>query len=482
MVGGGPPPPPPGPPAVTITTRAAASPTTIKEGRPFTLDSAGSAASDGSTLTYTWSQVSGPAVTIASPNSPQLTLVAGEVTTDTPAQFRLTTRAGAVQSEALVNVTFANVNQTPMFRNGSVEISRAKLDVKPRYLKRLARGLMLGSSELATDPLQFSHILNYEPELKPIALKLPTLQATALLDTIRLSASVNGSMTMGPLLAALEPGAGRFRLLASPFGDGEVWSAADFAIDEPCAVGKSTMLSAPAIVVGQKAGFTLVRDVHSTPGVLHTQATDEPVCVILSPEGPIDRRYFTSPSNFEKDIVTVNPEANTVSVYHPSIGGIPPYDRTQRVPLQLNSSKPLKLIAWSAGDDLTENAMALVFSDGEYEGEHRLVIIGVDDNRAVVQHTHAWTGAAPKTLVLTDLNGDVFPEIMIISPDAPQAVVFEATAPIASTIGPLGPPSYFEIGLGATAAVSKREDILGAGGTVVAFAEQKIIKVVGGAP
>jgi len=480
--GGGPPPPPPGPPAVTITTRAEASPTTIKEGRPFTLSSAGSAASDGSTLTYAWSQVSGPAVTIASPNSPQLTLVAGEVTTDTPAQFRLMTRTGAVQSETLVNVTFANMNQLPTFRNGSVEISRAKLDVKPRVLMRLTRGLLLGSSEQPTDPLQLSQIGSYASELRPMPLKLPTLQSTALFDTIRIHMPAGPITTSGPNLVVLDESDNRVRLFASPNSDGEVWAGPELTIDKPCVAAKTTDFSAPAMVIGQKTGFTVVESVFATPTIRRSQITDEPVCVVLSPRAPIDRPVFSGSSSSYVDVVTFNPETNMISVYRPGSGS-PPYHMTQRVQAQLNTSKPLKLVAWSTGDNLVENAMALVFSDGEYEGEHRLVIVGVDETHALVQRTHSWTGAAPETVVLTDLTGDLFPEVMIFSRDSPQAVVFEATTRASYSIGPLGPPGYFEIGLGATAAVSEYDSrAISAGGTMIAFADQKIIKVFNAAP
>lgn len=179
-----PPTSPPGSPPVTIISRAVASPTTVKEGRPFTLDATGSTASDGSVLSYTWTQVSGPAVTIMNANNAQLTLSAAEVTTDTPVQFRLMAKAGAAQSEALVNVTFANVQQTPIFKNGSRELAQVKLDVKPRDLLQFGHILLLGSSEKEDDPRLFTDFRTYDNNLIISPSKLPTLDPEASLNPV----------------------------------------------------------------------------------------------------------------------------------------------------------------------------------------------------------------------------------------------------------------------------------------------------------
>lgn len=496
IVGGGgtSPPPPAGPlpptsppaspptsPPVTITTQAVASPTTIKEGRPFTLDATGSTASDGSVLSYTWTQVSGPAVTIVNASNAQLTLSAAEVTTDTPVQFRLTAKAGAAQSEALVNVTFANVHQTPIFKNGSRELAQVKLDVKPRDLLQFGHILLLGSSEKEDDPRLFTDFQNYDNNLIISPSKLPTLDPEASLNPV--TYTVPASNYWGPHLAVLDEKANRVRIFSREVNTGDILTGTDVTISAPCTVGHATVVSGTGLIVGQRGGFTVLSGSSGATQIYRTVNTGRPACAVLSPRQPINGGLFGGTWPALPPLITLDTESNELSVYRAThTSGMAQYQLLEKTAVQLNSPKPLKLVTWTTGHGQVSNAMALVFSDGEYEGEHRLVIVGLDGSHALVQRTHTWVGGAPQSIILGNLNGDLaYPEVIIISPDSPQAAVFESSTVI-NSIGPLGPPTYFEIGLGATAALSTFNDVLQTGGTLFAFPEQKLIKVIDTAP
>ncbi len=472
---------PPASPPITITTRAVANPTTIKEGRPFTLDAAGSTASDGSALSYTWTQVSGPAVTILDASNAQLTLSAAEVTADTPAQFRLTAKAGAVQSEALVNVTFANVQLTPMFKNGSRELAQVKLDVKPRDLHQFGHALLLGSSDEADAPRLFTDFRTYDNNLIITPSKLPTLAPEASLNPV--TYIVPASDYWGPHLAVLDEKANRVRIFSREVSSGDIITGTDLTLSAPCAVGQATVVSGLGLIIGQKAGFTVLNGSSGATQIYRTVNTGRPACAVLSPRQPINGGTFGSTWPALPPLITLDTDSNELSVYRATdTSGMAQYQLLQKTAVQLNSTKPLKLVTWTTGSGQVSNAMALVFSDGEYEGEHRLVIVGLDGSHALVQRTHTWVGGAPKSIILGNLDGDLaYPEVVIISPDSPQAAVFESSTVI-NSIGPLGPPTYFEIGLGATAALPTFNDVLQTGGTLVAFAEQRLIKVIGTAP
>ena len=70
-----------------------------------TLDGGNSTDPDGDTLTYSWSQTSGPSVALNNANSAQASFNADAVTVDTTLSFRLTVSDGSLSSTDAVNVT-----------------------------------------------------------------------------------------------------------------------------------------------------------------------------------------------------------------------------------------------------------------------------------------------------------------------------------------------------------------------------------------
>lgn len=79
---------------------------TVSVGATVTLNGGGSNDTDGDTLTYSWSQVLGPAVVLSSPNSATTTFTAPSVTSDTLLRFELTVSdPGGLSDTSTANVT-----------------------------------------------------------------------------------------------------------------------------------------------------------------------------------------------------------------------------------------------------------------------------------------------------------------------------------------------------------------------------------------
>jgi MYXO-CTERM domain-containing protein len=96
---------------------------TVDERTAVTLNGSGSSDPDaGTTLTYTWSQTAGPAVTLANGTSAQPGFTAPDVTADTVLTFTLTVSDGTLSSTDTVNITVRNVaaqNRAPVANAGA---------------------------------------------------------------------------------------------------------------------------------------------------------------------------------------------------------------------------------------------------------------------------------------------------------------------------------------------------------------------------
>lgn len=93
----------------------AGSDSSITEGNTAQLNGSATDA-DGDTLTYAWSQVSGPSVTILNPSSAQASFVAPQVSAPTPLTFRLTVtdgRGGSDTDDVTITVLDSAVNNPP---------------------------------------------------------------------------------------------------------------------------------------------------------------------------------------------------------------------------------------------------------------------------------------------------------------------------------------------------------------------------------
>jgi len=505
VVGGvSPPPPPPppvappvAPPSPVVTARAVASAASVQEGQPFTLDASTSTEAGGATLTYAWTQTSGPAVTIATPTSVALNLNAAEVTADTKAEFRVTATSGAVSSATTVEVTFANIAQTPVFMTPQLAASALFNASYPASIATIFGNWtygLVGTIPAGGGPITITQVETTGPgtvvasSVSPFA---QTFTAPATFDMTQ--ALVNGSSIdfTRPSITVTEESANRYRVFRKSPGGSYGAPIQDISITRPCATeygyaGPPNALRTN-VYVGQRArGFTFLSE---TGAVLQEINTGQSFCAMAVVRAAISSNSggLGGPTPALPDLIAVDTTANTVSHFGVSTTDPTQYTLKSQAPLRLlSSATPLRFVAatriWGVnqyGSWEQVAGLALVYSDGQHQGAHRLIMVGLDDSRIIRQETHSWTLGVPSDVIFDDVDDDNFPEVIVISSTSPQAMVYETDNRFMPTLpnAIADTPSFMEIGLGATKALPTMSNILSLGGLFVAYRDKNQVKL-----
>ncbi|RYZ05788.1 MAG: hypothetical protein EON61_14210 [Alphaproteobacteria bacterium] len=383
--GGGPSPPPPPPPASVVVANASASAATVHEGQPFSVDASASTTTNGAPLTFAWTQVSGPAVTIANPNTAKLDLSASEVTADSPAQFRVTVTAGGATAQATANITFSNIAQTPSYGTSQ---TFATVTVSTPVRKVFGGDLHLGLAGYAanaTDPLTFLDFsLSPSSEVQVSASQLGSLPQDAIM---RMSSLYIAPAIADQQFTVAEEAADRVRVFTR-HSSAAITTRATLTLTDPCGIS-TTSLSGNALFIGQRAAFSFVLGGTGPIFIDKTVSTGRPFCALVAPGSRLTGFALNLPSPVYPHVIALDAGTNELIVYTPSnLGAAAVYTAQQITPVQLNASKPLTLATWAPIGAVglgSPSGMALVFTDGAHNGEHRLVIVGFDAARTLVQ-------------------------------------------------------------------------------------------------
>jgi hypothetical protein len=492
--GGSPPAAPPPPPPTVVVANASASAASVQEGQPFSIDASASTVTNGSAPTFAWTQVSGPQVTIASANTAKLDLTAVEVTADTVAQFRVTVTSGTVTSQATVDVTFANIAQTPVFATltpaANTTFNASFSGAVETILGNWSFGLV-GTTTAAGGPITLSGF--QQTGIQVIATVAPF--AGSFTQPVKFD--MDPSQPIGtsfdfdaPFMMIMEESANRFRVVRKSPGGAYALPFMDRTISRPCgtfypfvdppAAGGNT------VIIGQREqGFSILS--LDAAGTLYQQvSTGKSLCTLVTAETPVNSTsssYIGVPQPAMPDVIAIDTTANTVYRFGASTGDPNLYELKAEAPVQLQSTAPLNFVAATpirfvdtAGSYFGHAGLALVYTDGQHAGQHRLVLVGLTaTGHNIFQSTRSWTTGVPSDVIQDNLDGDSRPEIVVISSSSPQAIVFETTSSMPVSL-PLT-PSFVEIGLGATEALPLVNNVLSTGTLYVAYRARNLVRL-----
>lgn len=456
---GGSPPPPPSPPGVTsLTVTAATSASSVQEGQPFTLTANAVTSPIGGSVAISWTQVAGPAVTINNAASASIAINAAEVTADTTAQFRVTaSAAGVATAEATVDVAFTNIRLTPVLNSYALHATGALGSNTVALLGKDFIGLV-GLSATATGPFSFSEftegatnniVLTANPAVAA-AINLP-----AAFELVKAEYGLNGATAdiATPFLAVAEEAQDRYRLYRRTPSGGFPVLAIDRSLSKPCAIHHPKRQPVDAggntVFVGQRGrGVAILRLDAGASLYQEVVETGSAYCALAVPDAPIDTAAFVPSLEPRPRAVAIEVNTNqigTFGIINSVDADQTKYEHSQSLPAQLNSAARLTYVAStvirrSSGDIL---GLAAVYSDGQHNGQHRLLIVGENQFRQLSQASYSWPMGVPTDVFM---DGD---KIVVLSSTLPQAIIF-SPAGVGGSYLPLGAPGYLEIGLGAT--------------------------------
>ena len=491
--GGSPPPPPPPPGNAAPVARAVASAASVPEGQPFSVDASTSTDPENQTLSFAWSQVSGPTVSITSPNQARLDLRAAEVTANTNAVFRVTVSDGTTPRTADASITFSNIAQTPVATSRFVQIADIAVPERPIGFFQLDFDRYFLMTEATPNgPVQVWDVA------ETVTASQITFTLTALLNNRIARPFVSGLTSYSQLS---QGGLGFFQFLIAEetlnrvgflalTQDGQIGgSGVTTSVSRPCGLDGTFGLSNFFVTVGSRdEGVSLVAlepsFVASSRGeVVRQFGGVNTICAHTDLSSPsTGSATFLDSSQFRQlqDFLVYNETTRQIERYTQTGSSTPQgaqYGLGQAVQPQLNTSAELRFVT---GKRITaffpRPALALLFTDDQHAGTHRLVVAGLDENRDIVQYTYSWPLGIPENLTQWNFDGDNIPNVIVIAPDSPQLIVFDT--PDGQSILPLSGPRFYEIGLGA---VSFDTTTLGADGrqfSVISYPDRGRVRVL----
>jgi len=468
-------------PVVAIT----ATDTSPLEGQMSTLDGSSSSDADGDDLTFTWTQLSGPTVSFSAQNNAVTDISVPNLTADVAARIQLQVSDGVVTSSNEITLNLSNLVLNPIANstitnevtfNFPNDVLALPVDLggfeTTNYLIFESEGEFtgerLGYSASDGSALEIFESFTFQSPT-------PNIQSTNL-----------GSIE--PLFAAFESDRLSF---VSPFrgDDAELFSV---EVDEPCAVINDTNFSAGNIIVGLRNGGavlfeTLADSSFQASGTgleLQRFGGMASLCALQFSSGNQSLNPPNSAGLVNTRLLAFDENTNEVLSFVVSRGpdgrlSDLTEDSSLSIDLGVTDASSLSFVGSTNIDAAASTGIALLYSDGETEGEHRLVIIGLNSDGSISQDIHSWDYGVPTSIVSSAIDDHPGDTLFITTADSPYAVIFQSgpvfTGPVSYL--PLTGPFFFDVGVGHGLAAPISGGSPRTNGTLITYPDENLIRV-----
>ena len=471
------PPPPPPPVNSAPVARITVDKASVEEGQSFTLDATGSSDPDGDDLTSVLTQLSGPSPIPGGSFSgvTTLTQTAPEVIETQVATFQLEVSDGTLSDTATIEVSFANISQSP--KSGFELVNASTIATSPgvRFVRKFGDQSRDFAEEILEGRLSF---LSVDNGAQGIPIENTDIRSRAPASPNAIFHEISGSIRLkdSPFIA-VEEEAGTVEFIKVAVEDGELTdfeSAGSFNIESPCAAETPFQ---DRVIVGQRAsGLSLMElqyrfvDEFSQADVVNGATVEQ--------EFTGGESYCGFGYNFSNNLLAVDTAGMSVSLF--DINDDPQGDETrltfnQKVTLDLPTGVDNLEIVDTVN---TGQGVLILLTDGQHDGSHHLIYVVIDDEaifaEGVLQTRYSWPKGVPSSLEVTDLvPGNRGNGVVIASSTSPEAIMFARPT---GSFAELDGPQYLEIGLGAGDIVAAAELDGDDSGLLVTFPEKGEIR------
>lgn len=439
------------------------------EGTEITIDASGTTDADGDTLSFTWSQISGPTVDLANAgNQNTITITLPDVNSDSEVVIGLSVSDGTASASQNSTIQVLDTSQSPTVGFTFTKVQDVTTSTRPEHL------YMHGSDGIAFswDALFFTKSPDQAGQLGvtyledtgtggfietsavPISREFDRPAALTMNEGGRIGHRFEDSFSSFGVIAESENLVEFYNL--EPIGRGATLLSVD--IDSPCALASDTFNGIPdpfaRLYIGQRnGGLSIIRfdrdpnDGSPVPIIDQNFGATSSNCAIAQASIPLDSSSFST-EPFSPHIITVDVDAKTATVYLSRFTTQWEFVEGSTVNLDLGSnSANLEFIDYDVIGSLNEPSRGLVaiFSDKQNDGDHKLVVLGLNADAEIIQQIHSWPLGVPTDVNYHFVGGSDPDHLVITTPDMPEAVVFQKSPDF-----PLTGPSFMPVGRGAS--------------------------------
>ncbi len=455
------PPPPPPPPANMAPTASVSAPngTSADEGQVLVLDASASSDPEGTSLTFTWTQTSGPSAVLSATDTAQIDITLPEASNDETLTFQVEVSDGDLSATATVDVNAVDIVEAPIlgYFGDPPEVLSGLNNVRALTLTETMRSGVTGLYSLLGVDEQ-----NGQMDLLYFERNVDGTYGPADRTATGFAPSTNvvgrdgyfGFQGSGPSFIFEE--AGKIGFYNEQQGSPPLYEAGSLDLDTPCSV--STILGGGTQLVGHRGtGLTAIWRSYS--------GTNPNVTTSLEIAKPVDSGtycFLGTNQSGNRLISAYNSDTDTVEVWRREFDATQtPANRFDLVgSYDVNLANGLTVTAFGSanGFDGTQETSfsVLAATDGKHDGQHVAMLLHWTVAGGFETDQLTWSKGIPSDVSVGDANIPNVP-IFISMSSSPYVRVYEASAPFWTVplSGLYTTPEFIEVGLGATEIVAE---------------------------